>query len=184
MRLFRRLRSYFDVVAVPRETERSSRVPCSQNNGDSFRGLFEAAQSTDRTQRYRKPLRARYTRMIAPVVELLIRIDRWFNRLSKFSFCFLRFDVYHAVSFSCADRNHVMANILVDATPRFWSVQRVALAAARPRRLRSTQRYVLRAILRKLPFGCTACAVERGSIGWPLCFSAYVDLGPCSYYVK
>jgi hypothetical protein len=124
MRLFRRLRSYFDVVAVPRETERSSRVPRSRNNGDSFRGLFEAAQSTDRTQRYRKPLRARYTRMIALIVELLIRIDRWFNRLSKFSFCFLRFDVYHAVSFSCADRNHVMANILVDATPRFWSVQR------------------------------------------------------------
>jgi hypothetical protein len=88
MRLFRRLRSYFDVVAVPRDTERSSRVPCSQNNGDSFRGLFEAAQSTDRTQRYRKPLRARYTRMIALIVELLIRIDRWFNSPQQIQFLF------------------------------------------------------------------------------------------------
>jgi hypothetical protein len=88
MRLFRLLRSYFDVVAVPRETERSSRVPRSRNNGDSFRGLFEAAQSTDRTQRYRKPLRARYTRMIALIVELLIRIDRWFNSPQQIQFPF------------------------------------------------------------------------------------------------
>lgn len=91
MRLFRRLRSYFAVVAVPRETGRSPRVSLSRNNGGSFRRLFEAAQSTDRTQRYRKPLRARYARMIALVVELLIHIDGCFNSPQPIQFLFPAF---------------------------------------------------------------------------------------------
>jgi hypothetical protein len=183
-RLSRRLRSYFAVVAVPRGTERSSRVSRSRNIGDSLRRLFEAARSTDRTQRYRK--RYRYTRTIAVVIEFLIRMPSCrLIRLGQFSFRFLRFEVYHAVSFSCADRSHLMANILVDAIPRFWNVQRVALAViprnrgvSVPRSATSSARR--RAILRKLPFGSAACAVERGSIGRPLCISACVDLGPCS----
>jgi hypothetical protein len=91
MRLFRRLRSYFAIVAVPRETERSSRISRGRNIGDSFRRLFGAPQSTDRTQRYRQLLRARYTRMIVPIVELLIRIDRCFNSPQPIQFLFPAF---------------------------------------------------------------------------------------------
>lgn len=180
MRLFRRLRSYFAVVAVPRETERSPRVSLSRNNGGSFRRLFEAAQSTDRTQRYRKPLRARYARMIALVVELLILIDGCFNSPQSIQFLFPAFRCLSRGLFSL--RRSGPRNGQNSRRRDSTVLERPARSpcGAQPRRLWSTQRYVLRAILRKLPFGSTACAVERGSIDWPLCISAYVDLGPRS----
>lgn len=78
---------YFAVVAVPRETKRSSQFPAAE---------ITATVSVDRSKRHRAPIARsaivnHYARVISPVVELLIRIDRWFNSPRQIQFLFPAF---------------------------------------------------------------------------------------------